>query len=65
MVTSKKSDFSKNRNGKGCRANRAGVKKIGAAMAYDTCREQLSPFGGLLARIKFLNLVDLRHLAHA
>jgi len=31
-------------------------------MVYETCTEQLSPFGGLLALIKFLDLVDFQAL---
>ncbi|MBL0715690.1 MAG: hypothetical protein JJV98_18545 [Desulfosarcina sp.] len=52
MVKSKKSDFRKNCNTKGRRANGARPKKINASTAYDTCSEQLSPFGGLWALIK-------------
>ena len=48
MVKTKKSDFSKNRNTKGFNANGARAKKINASTAYNTCSEQLSPFGGLL-----------------
>ncbi len=56
MVKSKKSDFRKNRNTKGRRANGARPRKINALTAYDTCSEQLSPFGGLLALIKLYDL---------
>jgi hypothetical protein len=62
MVKSKKSDFRKNRNTKGRRANSGRPKKIKASTAYDTCSEQLSPFGGLLALIKFLDLVDFKQM---
>jgi hypothetical protein len=34
------------------------ARKIGASTAYGTCTERLSPFGGLLALIKFLDLMD-------
>jgi hypothetical protein len=53
MVKSKKSNFRKNRNPKGFRPNGAKAKKINASTAFDTCSEQLSPFGGLLPLIKF------------
>ena len=62
MVKSKKSDFRKNRNTKGRRANGSRPKKINASTAYDTCSEQLSPFGGLLPLIKFLDLVDFKKM---
>lgn len=62
MVKSKKSDFRKNRNNKGCKQNGPKAKKINASTAYDTCSEQLSPFGGLLPLIKFLDLVDFRQM---
>jgi hypothetical protein len=38
------------------------ANKINASTAYDTCREQLSPFGGLLALIKFLDLIQFKQL---
>ena len=62
MVKTKKSDFRKNRNTKGRNSNRARAKKINASTSYDTCSEQLSPFGGLLPLIKFLDLVDFRQI---
>jgi hypothetical protein len=39
--------------------------KINASTAYDTCREQLSPYGGLLALIKFLDLIQFKQLVDA
>ena len=40
-------------------ADRPGrTRKIGASTAYDTCTERLSPFWGLLALIKFLDLMN-------
>jgi hypothetical protein len=60
MVKSKKSDFSKNRNPKGFSPKGAKAKKINASTAYDTCSEQLSPFGGVLPLIKFFDLVGFR-----
>ena len=58
MVKPTKSNFRKNRNPKGSIPNSARAKKINASTAFDTCSEQLSPFGGLLPLIKFLDLVD-------
>ena len=60
MVKSNKSKNRKNRKGKGFKKNRAKAKKINASTQYDTCTEQLSPFGGLLALIKFFDLVGFR-----
>jgi len=62
MVKSKKSNFQKNRNPKGISTNGAKAKKINASTAFDTCSEQLSPFGGLLPLIKFLDLVEFRKI---
>jgi len=62
MVKSKKSNFPKNRNPKGFGPNGARAKKINASTAFDSCREQLSPFGGLLPLIKFLDLVEFRKI---
>jgi hypothetical protein len=36
------------------------ARKINASTQYETCTEQLSPFGGLLALIKFLDLIDFK-----
>ena len=62
MVNSNKSKKRKNRKGKGFSKNSAKAKKINASTAYDTCTEQLSPFGGLLPLIKFLDLVNFRQM---
>jgi hypothetical protein len=57
MVKSSKSDSRQNRNNKGPITNRARANKINASTEYETCTEQLSPFGGLLAMIKFFDLL--------
>jgi hypothetical protein len=62
MVKSKKLKFRGNRNPKGFIPNGARTKKINASTAFDTCSEQLSPFGGLLPLIKFLDLVEFRKI---
>ena len=64
MVKSKKSNFRKNRNPKGFSPNGDRAKKINASTAFDTCSEQLSPFGGLLPLIKFIDLVGFREIFH-
>jgi hypothetical protein len=62
----KQQDFSiaKTHNCKGFSKPSARASKISASTAYDTCREQLSPFGGLLALIKFLDLLKFDRLFH-
>jgi hypothetical protein len=65
MVKSSKSDSRQNCNGKGLRARRARTNKINASTAYETCTEQLSPFGGLLAMIKFFDLLDFGQIFHS
>ena len=62
MVKQRKKNIRKSRNSKGFNANRAGARKINASTHYDTCTEQLSPFGGLLALIKFFDLVHFEEL---
>jgi hypothetical protein len=47
---------------KGVAKPRRRANKINASTAYDTCREQLSPFGGLLALVKFLDLIQCKQL---
>jgi len=64
MVKRRKRNSRKKRTGKGSFANRISARKINASTQFDTCSEQLSPFGGLLALIKFLDLVDFREIFH-
>ena len=62
----KQQDFStaKTHDCKGFSNSSARASKINASTAYDTCREQLSPFGGLLALIKFLDLIKFKQLVN-
>jgi len=62
MVKRRRKDSRKRRNSKGFNKNRAEARKINASTAYETCTEQLSPFGGLLALIKFFDLVKFREI---
>ena len=62
MVKYRKSNPRKNRNKKDRAANRPKARRINASTPFETCSEQLSPFGGLLALIKFLDLIDFRKL---
>jgi hypothetical protein len=48
------------RSGKGFNKNRSKARKINASTHFETWTEQLSPFGGLLALIKFLDLPENR-----
>ena len=62
MVKERKKRSRKNRNRKGFYEKRARARKISAFTAYETCSEQLSPFGGLLALIKFIDLVGFKEI---
>ncbi|MEE8380142.1 MAG: IS1380 family transposase [Gammaproteobacteria bacterium] len=62
MVNKRKKNNTKRRTGKGFKRNRAKARKINPSTRYDTCTEQLRPFGGLLALIKFLDLVDFKQI---
>ena len=57
MVKKQKKNTRKNRSRKGLRKIAAEARKINASTEFDTCTEQLSPFGGLLAMIKLLDLL--------
>jgi len=57
MVKKRKQRIRKSRVCKGFFHRRVSARKITASTAFETCTEQLSPFGGLLALIKFLDLV--------
>jgi len=62
MVKKRKKRITKRRASKGFRQNRSKARKIGASTPYDTCNEQLSPFGGLLGLIKFLDLIKFEEV---
>ena len=53
MVKTNKSKNRRNHKNKGIRENAARARKINASTQYETCSEQLSPFGGLLGLVKF------------
>ena len=65
MVKSLKSNSRQNCNNKGFSENRTRANKINASTAHDTCTERLSPFGGLLAMIKFLDLIEFKQIFSA
>lgn len=62
MVKRQKKNIRKKRSSKGFKANGVKARKINAFTDYETCTEQLSPFGGLLAVIKFLDLVRFHNI---
>jgi hypothetical protein len=62
MVKRRKNNSRKNRTRKGFCKNRTKARKINASTPYETCTEQLSPFGGLLALIKFFDLVNFHKI---
>ena len=62
MVKQRKKSNRKGCNGKGFKANGAQARKIDASTLFETCTEQLSPFGGLLALIKFFDLVGFKEI---
>lgn len=49
----------KNQGENGCEQK---ASRIGPSTAYDYCRERLSPFGGLLGLVKFLDLVKFQEI---
>ena len=62
MVKTQKKHTRKNRIRKGFYKNHTKARKINASTPFGTCSEQLSPFGGLLALIKFFDLVNFHKI---
>ena len=62
MVKNRKKNTRKKRSSKGFTDKPVKARKINASTAYDTCTERLSAFGGLLALIKFLDLVNFSEI---
>ena len=62
MVKTRKKDITKKLEGKGFEERGPRARKINASTAFETCTEQISPFGGLLGLIKFLDLVGLEEV---
>jgi len=65
MVKQRGKDNRKRAGRKGFAQNPGKARKINASTAFDTCKEFLSPFGGLLALIKFLDLVNFPEIFHS
>ena len=64
MVKRRNQTNRKKRSRKGFCEKRPKPRKINASTIYETCTEQLSPFGGLLPLIKFIDLVGFREIFH-
>jgi hypothetical protein len=62
MVKQQKNDSTKSPNSKGSEDQSVRARKINASTHYETCKEQLSPFGGLLGLLKFLDLVNFEEI---
>lgn len=62
MVKKQKKRNTKKRVSKGFGNNGSEARKINASTAYSTCTERLSPFGGLLGLIKFLDLIKFEEV---
>ena len=62
MVKQRKNDNTKSPNSKGSEDRYVRARRINASTVFETCTEQLSPFGGLLGLIKFLDLVNFQEI---
>ena len=62
MAKLRKKNTKKTRKGKELTKNLVRAKKINASTRIETCDEALSPFGGLLAMVKFFEIVQFREI---
>ncbi len=62
MVKKQNKRNRKRHNNKGSRSKRTKATNINASTKYDTCKEKISTFGGLLAMIKFLDLMNFQEI---
>ncbi len=62
MVKKQKEDITKKPISKEDYKKSEEARKISASTHYETCSEQLSPFGGALALIKFLDLIKFEEV---
>lgn len=46
----------------GIKEHQGGANKIGASTEYEQCSEHLSPFGGLLGLVKFMDLIKFKEI---
>ncbi|MBU2497736.1 MAG: IS1380 family transposase [Proteobacteria bacterium] len=57
MVKMQNRDITNSLASKGLEQRESRARKINSSTAFETCTEQISPFGGLLGLIKFLDLI--------
>jgi Transposase DDE domain group 1 len=62
MVKRQNKDSAGSQKDQGGSEGQQKASKIGPSTAYDYCRERLSPFGGLLGLVKFLDLVKFKEI---
>ena len=62
MVNKRKKHNRKKHVSKGFENQEPRARKINASTVFETCTEQISPFGGLLGLIKFLDLIKLEEI---
>ena len=62
MVKSKKKSKQNVPKKQGPEADQSKAIKIGPNTNFDTCQERLSPFGGILALLKFLDLFRFQEI---
>ena len=62
MVQKQNSNITTSCISKGFGRHDSRARRINASTPYETCTEQLSPFGGLLGLIKFLDLINFKEI---
>ena len=62
MVRKQDKGITKKKSSKGFVEQDPRASKINASTSYGVCSERLSPFGGLLALIKFLDLIKFQEV---
>lgn len=62
MVKKRNKVITKSQDSKGSNDYGSEAREINASTAYGTCSERLSPFGGLLGLIKFLDLLKFEEI---
>ena len=62
MVKTRKTDSTRRTVNKAEKEQQLSARKISASTPYETCKEGLNAFGGLLALIKFFDLVGFEQI---
>jgi hypothetical protein len=62
MVQKRREHNRKKQISKGFEGTTQRARKINASTVFETCTEQISPFGGLLGLIKFLDLIKFEEV---